>query len=85
MYRFNYHTYKQKHALYHAEYSIVFVSMHYQIRLIFSYKLIEMTGLTIIGDKLVDPFSTGCSDLPANSQILTFAKNTPHEISMGIK
>ena len=41
-----------------------------------------MTGLTIIGDELIDPFSTGCCDLPANGKILTFAKNTPHKISV---
>ena len=33
------------------------------------HKSIEMTGLTIIGDELVDPFSTGCCDLPESSKI----------------
>ena len=33
------------------------------------HRLIEMTGPTIIGDELVDPFSTGCCDLPENSKI----------------
>ena len=33
------------------------------------HKLIEMTGLTIIGDELIDPFPTGCCNLPENSFI----------------
>ena len=33
------------------------------------HELIEMTSLTIIGDELVDPFSTGCCDLPESSKI----------------
>ena len=38
------------------------------------HRLIEMTGLTIIGDELVDPFSTGCCDLPANIKVLQICK-----------